>query len=120
MLKESKTSVPADLSLRGRNIKGQVIGAILGAFVAFALIRVVGRGLSLENQNLFLLVGATIGSLLFDLKRLEKAGSYLTRRTNTSDRMTTALNVGVAILGMLVMVGMVTGLSYLVLLILGK
>lgn len=118
MPNDTKTPPPVDLSLRGRNIGGQLVGAVLGAFVAFIVIRIAGQfGWFPGNQNLFLLIGAAVGSLLVDLERLEKAGSYLTRRTRKYAHRISALNVGAAILGMLVMIAIVIAISYLVLLL---
>lgn len=102
-----------------RNIGQQLVGAAIGAFVAFALVR-VGEALGWRpaRPTSIILLGGAIGAVLNDLERFDSAGSRLTRRPSNGNRAIAALNIGVALLGLLFILGLVLGLSSLVGLIL--
>lgn len=102
-----------------RNVGQQLVGAAVGAFVAFAIVR-VGEpwGWQPANPTSIILLGGAIGAVLNDLERFDSAGSRLTRRPSNGNRAIAALNIGVALLGLLFILGLVLGLSSLVGLIL--
>ncbi len=105
---------PSPFNLRDKNLGAQLLGAVIGALIAFFVLRLgVHFGWHPANESVVLLLGATLGSILSDLERFDNAGSRLTGRKSDGNRRQLWVNVVVAVLGMLVLVLGVFGLMYI-------
>jgi len=120
MPKEPEAPAPSHTPAKDpRNVGQQLVGAAIGAFVAFAIVRVGETwGWRPDRPTSIILLGGAIGAILNDLSRFDQAGSRLTRRSSNGNRAIAALNIGVALLGLLFVMGLVLGLSALIGLIL--
>jgi hypothetical protein len=117
--KDAPPSQSPNRERNSRDMGRQLIGAAVGAFVALAVVRVgESLGWQITNPTSIILLGGAIGAVLNDLERFDQAGSRLTRRPSNGNRATAALNIGVALLGLLLVMGLVLGLSALIGLIL--
>jgi len=109
------------VSLPERNWKQQIIGAILGGIVMFFILR-IGEllGWHVANETMILFLGASIGSALTSLDHLDRAGARLTGRKSEGNRGVLALNVVIALVGMVVILGLMLGLSSGIVWLMGK
>lgn len=91
---------------RNRDLGQQLIGGIIGALVIVVALQIgPSFGWQPTNRTTPILIGATIGAILFTLDRFNQAGARLTRRDDAR-----ALNIAVGVLGMLVLTAAVWGL----------
>lgn len=90
----------------GRDFGQQVLGGVIGALVV-GLVLQLGPMVGWEpvNRLSWMLLGATIGAVLFSLDRFDMAGARLTRRKEAR-----VLNIIVGVLGMIVLTGIVWSL----------
>jgi D-alanyl-lipoteichoic acid acyltransferase DltB (MBOAT superfamily) len=89
----------------GRQTIGSLIGGAIGLLLSVAMQQVGWGG---ENVLAFVLWGAAIGAMFSKIDALESAGRRLTRRDARW------LNVGVSILGMIVIFAVIIGFAQLV------
>ncbi len=97
-------------------LSNQVLGAVIGALVAMAGLRV---GIQVgwwrpTNETTWILGGAFIGSMVSSVNYYDRAGAYLTGRQSEGNKKILALNIFVSLLGMLVIGALVFGLSSLI------
>ena len=85
-----------------RNLTGQIVGALIGAFIFYILSEVAKRIGWLPSQpDRLWLWGAVIGGLFGSADSLSDAGSRLTNKKNK------ILNIIVALVGMFIIFGII-------------
>ncbi|MBN2005573.1 MAG: hypothetical protein JXA21_19595 [Anaerolineae bacterium] len=121
MSEEKTEETPAEdsaptLPSRGRSLRQQMLGAVIGGVIALMLLRIgnqIGWWLSI-NETTWILVGAVVGSMASSFDYYDRAGAHLTGRQSKGNKKTAALNIFVALLGMVVIAALIFGLSSLV------
>ncbi len=110
MTEEIKKEEEQPQAQGNRDLGRQIIGGVIGALVV-GLVLQLGPTIGWEpaNRSSMMLVGATVGAILFTLDRFARAGARLTRREEAR-----TLNVIVAVFGMLVLTSLVWGLIVLI------
>lgn len=106
---QAQSDAPKADSVASRGWGQQIVGGILGGFIAYIALGIAGQlGWQTPNLGRTVLWGAVLGSLLGSGSVLVNAGARLTRRKEP-----VWLNVLVALAGMAVFFGLIVGLTYL-------
>ncbi len=104
--KNEKAQTENELSQPSRKWGPQIVGATIGAFCFMILGGLANQfGWQIGQTSRFWLWGAVIGGLIGSAESLENAGARL---TNSDKRW---LNIVVSLLGMVVLFGIILGLS---------